>query len=210
MSTLLSNRHYLLFLDALLLIVCMGYITNGAATVPFHGDESTTIWMSRDYDTAILHGDFDAIEYQAPPRRTTEQHMRIITSNVSKIAMGAAWSSIGLNTNDVNDQWVWGLDMQWNGENGHIPSNRLLTISRLTSAWMMAFSLVFITAMGRAVGSTILSHPLAIAASSWGATLLYTLHPAILVNGRRAMFEGGFLLGLTAIAWATSSGAVRR
>ena len=66
---------------------------------------------------------------------------------------------------------------------------------------MTALSLVFIMASGRLIGATILSHPLAIAASSWGATLLFTIHPAILVNGRRAMFEGGLLLGLTALAW---------
>lgn len=203
MLTLLSNRHYLLLIDALLLILCIGYITLGIDDVPFHGDESTTIWMSRDYDTVILKGDFDAVAYETPSRRSTDQHMRIITTNISKLAMGAAWSSINLNVEDVNDQWVWGLDMQWNRDNGHIPSDKLLRVSRLTSAWMTAIGTVFIMAIGRIIGRTILSQPLAIAGSSWGATILYTLHPAILVNGRRAMFEGSLLLGLTALAWAT-------
>lgn len=203
MPSLLSNRRYLLLLDVLLLILLMGYITLGTQDVPFHGDESTTIWMTRDFDTAVLKGDFDAIAYQAPPRRTTEQHMRIITSNVSKLVMGATWSSIGLTADDINDQWVWGLDMQWNQDNGHMPSNQLLYISRLTSAWMTAFSVVFVLLIGRILGSSILSNPFAIRMSGWGAGVFYAIHPAILVNGRRAMFEGSLLLGLTLIVWET-------
>ncbi len=196
------RRRWLLF-DTMFLLLVMGYITLGTTDVPFHGDESTTIWMSRDFDTVILQGDFDAVAYEAPPRRTTNQHMRIITSNVSKLAMGLAWHSAGYSVDQINDQWVWhpDLDMTWNRVNGHMPTADLLSIMRLTSAWMTALGAVFILAAARLIARHVLNHPFAIAATGWGAIGLYAVHPAILLNGRRAMFEGGLLLGLTMVAW---------
>lgn len=197
---MLTHR-YLLLIDALVLVLLMGYVTLGTEKVPFHGDESTTIWMSRDFDMVILDGDFGAVEYQGPPRRTTEQHMRIVTSNISKLAMGLAWSGTGMDVGDINDQWVWGADLQWNRDNGHVPSDQLLRVTRLTSAWMTALSVVFVLAIVRLVGGQLYRSPLALAVAGWGGAFLYATNPAILLNGRRAMFEGGLLLGMTLAAY---------
>lgn len=198
---LLLIRRHLLLIDTLLLLALMAYITLGAEAVPFHGDESTTIWMSRDFDRVILQGDFDSVAYEPPPRRNTEQHLRIITTNVSKLAMGLAWWCTGYEAGDINDQWHWGHDMAWNRDNDRMPESRLLLITRLTSAWMTAISVAFVLAAARLVGRRILTNPLAIGAVGWGAAFLYATHPAVLVNGRRAMFEGGLLLGVTMVAW---------
>lgn len=194
-------RRNLLLLDTLILLLAMAYITLGADRVPFHGDESTTIWMSRDYDTAILQRDSAALGYEAPARRTTDQHMRVITGNFSKLLMGAAWSGAGMQVEDINDQWVWGLDMGWNRQNGHVPSERLLTIARLTSAWLTALGAVLLLACTQLIARHYLGHPLAIHGAGWGAVLLYTLNPAILLHGRRAMFDAGLLFGLLLVVW---------
>lgn len=130
---------YILLFDILLLICIMGYITLSVEDVSFHGDESTTIWMSGDYQTVVLAGDFDELAYAEPPRRTTEQYMRIITSNLSKIAMGVSWQGSGMEQSDLNEQWVWGLDLQQNQGNGSLLSENLLYVTRLLSAWLLAF-----------------------------------------------------------------------
>ncbi|NDJ86771.1 MAG: phospholipid carrier-dependent glycosyltransferase [Chloroflexi bacterium] len=195
--------HRYRLLDALILLLAMGYITLGTDAVPLHGDEPTTIWMSRDFHTIILEGDPGAVAYEPPPRRTTDQHMRIITTNMTKFAMGLAWYGAGYEVAQINDQWVWAewADIEWNRSDGHMPTDELLKITRLTAAWMTALSTVFVLATTRLVARTVLAHPLAIAIAGWVAVLMYTIHPAILLNGRRAMFEGGLLLGLTAVGW---------
>ena len=196
----LSPRRILL-LDALLLILLAYYVLAGVKGVPFHGDESTTIWMSRDYATVILEGDLDAVTYQPPPRRTTEQHMRVITGNLAKIAMGMAWQSAGFDADDLNDQWVWGLDIEWNRTNGHMPDDHLLHVTRLSSAALLIVSIALMMATTRLVATQIYSHRLIAAAAGWLSAILYALNPAILMNGRRAMFEGAMLFSLALVGF---------
>lgn len=196
------RRSYLLLLDIILLIVVMMYITLGTENVPLHGDEATTIWMSKDYETALIDGDFDELVYESPPRRTTEQHMRIITSNLSKVAMGVSWQSLGMTADDLNEQWVWGLDLQWNQENGHVPSEKLLYVTRLSSAWLLALSTIFMLTLSRLLAKQIFTNKWTIILAGWATVGVYTwFYPAILLNGRRAMFEGGLLFGVTLVSW---------
>src|SRR5258708_35657420 len=67
----------------------------------------------------------------------------------------------------------------------------------------------------------ILGWPLRLRSLAYPAALLYALHPVILLNGRRAMMEGGLMLtSLLTMAWlvsmivaehsATSDGFMRR
>lgn len=194
-------RRTLFFFDTLVILLAMTYISLGVAYVPFHGDESTTIWMSRDFDTAFLQANPSALSYEPPPRRDTDQHMRIITGNFSKWVMGAAWSGVGMRVDDINDQWVWGLDMEWNRQNGHMPSERLLTITRLSSAWLTALGAVLLLACTRLIASRLLTSSLAVHGAGWGAAMFYTLNPAIVLHGRRAMFDGGLIFGLLLVGW---------
>ena len=198
------HANYILLLDILLLIGVMGYITLPVKDVPFHGDESTTIWMSGDYQTAVLAGEFDELAYADPPRHTTEQHMRIITSNLSKIAMGMSWQSSGMKQSDLNEQWVWSLDLSQNQVNGSLPSENLLYVTRLSSAWLLALSTIFILATSRLIARHLFTHKWAIIVTSWSTLGIYTFfYPAILLNGRRAMFEGGLLFGLALVSWVS-------
>lgn len=203
MKNLILSPKRILLLDAVLLILLAGYMLAGVQNVPFHGDESTTIWMSRDFATTILEGDIQAVTYQPPPRRTTEQHMRVITGNLAKITMGVAWENTGFDGNDLNDQWVWGLDIEWNRANGHMPSDRLLLMTRLSSAVLLIVSTALVMAMTRWVANQLFAHRLISAAASWLSAILYGLNPTILMNGRRAMFEGAMLFGVALVGWVT-------
>lgn len=205
---LITVKTKFLFIDILLLWITFAYITWDVKDVPFHGDEATTIWMGRDFDTVILNGDFNAVAFQEKnctvelPRCNANQHMRIITSNLSKIAMGVAWSNSGFSVHDLNEQWVWGLDKTWNSDNGHVPSPRLLQITRLSSAWLTALSCVFLLATARRIARSLFQTPTSVFVASWAAVFFYATHAAILLNGKRAMFEGGLLFGITLMAWA--------
>jgi len=64
-------------------LLCL-YAFAGMIRVPFHGDESTLIYMSRDYETIFAEGDVDAVRFLpvAPPRywHGFEQFQRILTA----------------------------------------------------------------------------------------------------------------------------------
>lgn len=193
-------QHRLLLLDAILIILAAAFVTLGAERVPFHGDESTIIWLSKDY-ALFRDGDFEEMYYEPPPRRTTEQHLRILNGTLTRLIDGVVWDGMGLEAEDVNEQWVWGQDYQFNLAEGHVPSERLLYAERLTSAWMTLLAGVFLIGAVRLVARYMWFSPWAVTLSGWLALTAYVTHPAILLNGRRAMFEGAHLLGTAALGW---------
>ncbi|GIK66683.1 MAG: hypothetical protein BroJett018_44770 [Chloroflexota bacterium] len=192
---------WIVLLDTLLLALLACYVLAGVKKVPFHGDESTIIWMSADYDTVVLKGDISAVTYSPPPRRTTEQHLRILNGTWTRWTMGVAWSAAAFHRTDLNDQWVWGLDTEWNRDNGHLPSGRLLNVTRLSSALFLIFSMALVLRMTRLVASQVFTHPLIATSAGWLSAILYALNPVILMNGRRAMFEGAMLFSLALVGW---------
>ncbi|RMG72118.1 MAG: phospholipid carrier-dependent glycosyltransferase [Chloroflexi bacterium] len=159
------------------------YILAGVQHVPFHGDESTTIWMSRD--GVYIATDLQRVLYHDPPLVETEQHLRLITGSLSKYVMATFWVLDGYHVEDINDQWVWGAGWEWNHQNGHAPETRLLMISRLASALMFTASLWVMFGIAWQMGNPMIAY---------FASLYYALNPALLLNGRRAMFEGGLML----------------
>jgi hypothetical protein len=189
-------------LDILLLLVLSAYILAGAPIAPFHGDESTQIYMSRDFAYLFLTGQPEQVRHSDPPLNATEQHLRVLNGVVNKYAIGAAWALAGFEPGDINDQWDWGADWTYNQSTGHAPSPALLQISRWPSASFLVVGLWAVFALAGQVGGR---------PAAWIAALLFALHPALLINGRRAMMEGSLiaftaLSALTAVYWLRARG----
>ena len=182
--------------DAAFLLLLAIYIVAGTILAPFHGDESTLIYMSRDYAYQFLQGDVDRVRYNDPPLSVTEQELRLLNGTLPKYLIGLAWHLGGFTVDDLNEQWDWGADWNYNQSTGHAPSDSLLQISRLPSALLLAAGVIFLFAIGRSLGG----RPVAYLAS-----LYYALNPALLLNGRRAMMEGSLtafsLLALLTAIW---------
>ncbi|MFZ4825748.1 MAG: phospholipid carrier-dependent glycosyltransferase [Phototrophicaceae bacterium] len=162
------------------------YVIVGYSLVPFHGDESMLIFMSRDYAYHFIEGDLTKIIYTPDQPREIEQDLRLLNGTITKYAIGWAWHQNDYALPDLNQPWYWGLDFQYNVENGFYPSLELLHLARLQSTLMLAGSVVIFFIIGR-IGFT---RPVA-----YIATAFYTFNPAVLVNGRRGMMEGAMLLG---------------
>jgi hypothetical protein len=105
---------------------------------------------------------------------------------------------------DLNGFWVWyqfrgqedANEWTFNETNGNLPSERLLDVARIPSTLFTALSIVVVFAAAFVLSG---SRP-----AAWIAAVLYATTPAVLVNGRRAMQEGGMLLfsSLTVVcAW---------
>jgi len=183
-------------LDIAVLLALTAYIFAGFTQVPFHGDESTLIWMSRDYGYIFQSGQLDRVRYSADPVEPTEQHLRFITTSLVKYLVGFAWDLAGYTADDLNEQWDWGADYDWNMRDGHMPAREVLLIARAVSTTMLALGMGVVFALGWALDGR---------PAAYLASLFYSLHAVVLLNGRRAMFEGSMqafcLLTLLAALW---------
>jgi hypothetical protein len=175
----LSTQHYIFLYLGLLVI----YILSGTDIVPFHGDESTQILMSRDYAYQFIERDMSKVIYSENPPIPPEQFLRLLNGTVTKYLIGLAWHLTGFTFVDINEQWDWGADWNYNQTSGHAPTDALLQVSRIPSAILLAAGAVVIFVIGWQVGGL---------PTAYFASLYYALNPALLLNGRRAMMEGAF------------------
>jgi 4-amino-4-deoxy-L-arabinose transferase-like glycosyltransferase len=174
----------------------MLYVVAGAPITPFHGDEATQIYMSRDYAYQFIERKLDLVTFHEPPISAQEQHLRLLNGTINKYLIGLAWHAGGFALADINEQWDWGGSWEYNHSTNHAPRPELLDAARLPSALLLALGVPVMFALGWLTGDSM---------GAWtagAASLLYALHPALLVNGRRAMMEGSltFFTLLTVLA----------
>jgi 4-amino-4-deoxy-L-arabinose transferase-like glycosyltransferase len=169
---------YFIWLDVTLLILLTTYTLFGTNLAPYHGDESTFISMSEDYDRIVKDRDFSHVFFD--PEGNSKQHTRLSIGSILVYSIGFA--------RDINDikgsgnRWLWGSSWEENVEQGHLPDPQLLYVARLGSVLPGALSLVvfFITAL-QLFSSRLIA---------WAAVLILATHGDILLNFRRAMQEG--------------------
>ncbi len=176
----LWNRHW----PALWLALLAAYVLAGTPLAPFHGDESTLVYMSRDYVYLFFDHDLDKIRYSETPASPTEQHLRLLNGTIAKYLIGLAWHIGGFSPADINEQWDWGADWTYNQNNGHAPALELLQTVRWSSALLLAAGVMPVFLLGTALGGR---------RTAVFASLYYALNPALLLNGRRAMMEGSLV-----------------
>ncbi len=137
-----------------MLLICILYILAGTSLAPFHGDESTQITMSRDYAYLFIERDLSRISFNGANVTAWEQDLRLLNGTVSKNLIGLMWHLAGFSRADLNEQWDWGADWDYNTANNHKPGDALLQLARLPSAVMLALGAVVIFALGRWISGT--------------------------------------------------------
>lgn len=187
-------RNMLWVTDIIWLTLIGLYVMAGVTLVPFHGDESTLIYMGRDYYYHFVDGDMSKVRYNETwSISPTEQHLRLLNGTIPKYLFGWITYIRGNSFEDINGQWDWSTDYNSNFNRGNIPTEALLMPARTISAVQLAFAIFIFFAIARFV----FNRPIAYIAS-----LYLTLNPAILINGRRAMMEGSHLLGMMLVIFA--------
>jgi len=176
----------------LILAALTAYILIGVRLAPFHGDESTLIYMGRD-TFYLLEGQLERVLYTEPPLSATEQHLRLLNGTLAKSAYGLLNVLGGRTLDDWNEQWEWGADWAYNLQTNRQPDEAVL----LSSRWLSALALVVALAAFYACARLLLPDALLLLALA-----LLALHPAVLLNGRRAMMEGWMLAGMLLVVWA--------
>lgn len=198
MSEAPYTPRWMIGVDILWVSALMLYVLLGAPLVPFHGDESTQIMMSRDYHYQFVAGEWERVLYRDPPLDAAEQHLRLLNGTVSKLLFGLAWDAAGFTVDDLNEQWLWGADYAWNVENGHRPTDDLLQAARWAAALPGALAVLALFGVARLWGGRWAAYP---------ASALLATHGIVLIHIRRAYMESTLLLFsllvvLVALAWA--------
>lgn len=191
--TFLFRRRWI---DVAWLLLLAGFIFAGMPLATFHGDEAMQIYMSNDYVAAFIDRDLNYLMVNPPYGIDEDPWLRILNGSINRYAIGLSWQLAGMNSGQLPPRpgWDWGLDYDRNVETGHLPSDSLLLAARFSSTLFLALSAWVMFGIGWQVGG----RPLAYMSSA-----IYTVHPVVLLNGRRAMQEGSYLFfGLLAVLLA--------
>src|SRR4051812_47676514 len=114
------SRHK--FLDALYVGCLLLYIVAGILLVPFHGDESTIIYMSHDWYQIVQAHDLSSILYRessSDSKFKQNQDLRLLNGVISKYGIGLSAMIAGFSENALNEPWDWGSDWWVNGYYKH-------------------------------------------------------------------------------------------
>lgn len=188
--------------DATWLAMLALYIIGGAAIVPFHGDESSKIYIGRDYYYLFLLNDREKLSHQSKRTASADGYRANLASgSISNMIYGWLAASHGYAISDLNDDWHWGLDYNANVASKRLPATQLLRSARLASAAQLAAATALLYVFAR----MLINRPPALLAS-----LLFASQPSLLLNGRRALQEGSHMLGAMLVlvtgAWLLRQG----
>lgn len=191
---MLASKSFPGWIDAVWLACLALYILAGTDIAPFHGDESTLMFMGRDFHALFVDRELaEALYDETRSEGHDEQRLRLMNGSVSKTVYGwLAWQN-GIGADDLNGQWRWLRGYDFNRAAGNLPDEQALGAARLASAAQLALALGLLFLFARST----LNRP-----SAYLASAMFTLHPNVLINGRRAMMEGSHLLGLMLVLLA--------
>lgn len=178
--------------DGLFVVALMVVIMTGLAAVPFHADEFMQMSLARDVGVG-LRGDWEHFRYTPPLVIDSDAHLRLLNGPLNKTLIGLAWTLSGRSLDSLPGIYAWGLSLDDNRVRGTVPSADELTLARLPSTFLTALGGLALFVLAMRIAGRPMAYP---------ALFLYTLHPVILLNGRRAMQEGGLLLLTVLVAGA--------
>ncbi|MEZ4670397.1 MAG: phospholipid carrier-dependent glycosyltransferase [Anaerolineae bacterium] len=172
--------------DMLWLVLLIVYAAVGMMLAPFHVDEAMHLYTSRDYATAFINHQPEQLPVNPPYEIDSDSRLRLLNGSVMRYSMGLSWQLAGLTVDDLPPRpgWDWGMFYQQNVETGHRPREALLQAGRTVAVIYLAVSIVALFGIGREFGGR---------ATAYLASLLYTINPIILLNGRRALVESALL-----------------
>lgn len=167
----------------LLIAVVSSIYFAGLSAVPFHPDESTQIFMSRDLEL-ILHN-ARQLGWQADQEEDLRQKYRELDAPITRYLIG-----LGLHIRNLEPlpvDWNWSETWDENRIAGALPSTDLLSSARLSVAFLFPFTLGLIYASGKTIKNP---------ATGLLAMVLLATHAVALLHTRRAMAESAVLFSV--------------
>lgn len=212
-------------LQLLALLGMSAFLVAGVGRVPFHPDETSLLFQSRDLEQYF--SDPLSMAWSPDQPLTPERRYRALNAPLAKYVLGIGRLLAGYSAASVEVDWDWTLDWQANLDRGALPPTRLLDGARLASTLLLPVALLFTYLVGRrlagdtyqsvqpathrqSASAAAFSRPgkqdqSAVAAGLLSAALL-GLNALFLLHGRRAMMEGALFFGLCFALWAMLAG----
>ncbi len=184
------------------------------ARVPYHPDESSQLYMSRDFDTLVLQRNPAALAWLPGEPVSPDARLRLLDAPLTRYLLGAGWWLAGYTSEDLNADWTWGA--AWEENAAAIPRLDLLLAARRPLAVLGALAAVAAFAFGKRLGGL---------GVGVVAAFLLALDPLTLLHSRRAMAESAltvfsvlavlgilyltaFVDSLSSFSWKVAAGAV--
>jgi len=179
----LKNKRLLYLICGVFSILWMFFYFKNLVIVPFHPDESTQIYMSKDVELLLNHT--TDLYFQETVQNSIEQDYRLLDAPLTKYFIGIF--RIIFKLESIPFDWDW--SKSWNDNQKAIPGNQLLLISRLSSAIFFPFSIVLFALIVKEVFKT---ENLLIFLS----LILFAFNSLLLLHTRRAMAESSMIFFL--------------
>jgi len=174
----------------LILLLAIFYILT-LPGVPFHPDESTHLYMSKDLFTFIR--DPLALSWDGTSPLDSEERIRAIDAPLAKYLIGAARGLFSVPA--LPADWNWSASWSENKGAGALPTGSQLLAARAAITLPLVVALWFYyLALKRSLPGY----------AGAAAILLFGLNPLVLLHGRRAMSEGVLLFSLGFFLWAAT------
>ena len=159
---------------------------NGLEKIPFHPDESSVLFQSRDLEKII--SDPLSMGWSADRIGEIDQTYRLLNPPLPKYIIGLGRVLAGYSSNDVDNDWNWSGTWDENVASSALPEPKLLLSSRIATTIVMLFSMVPLAITARKIsGDRLLIVVL----------VIFGLHSLALLHGRRAMSEGPLIFGIS-------------
>lgn len=155
------------------------YMVAGLDTVPFHPDESSLLFQSRDLEIALTEP--RSLSWTSEREMTQELEYRLLNAPLAKYAIGIARLLARVPPEAVEVDWDWSQTWSENLAAGALPDRQTLLAARTASLVGLAAGGVFLALWGLKVRGPLLAVL---------AVLSYALSAYQLLHGRRAMAEG--------------------
>lgn len=168
------------------------YILAGVRLAPFHADEADHLFKARDYVVYFVLGRPDALAVHPPVAIDSESHIRLLTGNVNAYLSGFLLYHTGQPLITWPAAWYYPQSPAENRAAGRWPDESVLWRGRLASAWMTCIA----AGLMYAIGTHLAGRRAGLICMS-----LFTLHPVILLNGRRGLQEGALMAGSLLLVW---------
>ena len=173
------------------LVVALAVNLWNLAAVPFHPDETTWIFMSRDLGLLEREGP-GAVCWQSGAATDPAALERARTAPLPRHILGLERLVGILPAGAVPVDWDWTTTWAVNSEQGAVPSAAVLLAARVPMALLTSLAALLVFLIARRIGG---------AGAGWAAALLFIFNPLMLVHGRRAMSESALVFGVCLAIW---------
>ncbi len=161
------------------------------AAVPFHPDEATWIFMSRDLALLAREGP-GAVCWQPGAAADPVALERARTAPLPRHILGLERLAGILPAGAVPVDWDWTTTWEVNAARGAVPSASALLAARLPMALLASVAALLVFLIARRLGG---------AGAGWAAALLFIFNALVLLHGRRAMSEAALVFGVALSIW---------